>query len=107
MTNGIPQRSLLGPVLFFMDNHDEEIVSTFSTYTDDTKLGGVTNIPEGCAVIQQVLDRLESWTTINWMRFSKRKCRVLHLGMSNHEYHYRLGHDLLERSSVAKDLGAL
>jgi len=27
----------------------------------------------------------------------------LHLGKNNHEYRYRLGHDLLERSSAEKD----
>ena len=41
------------------------------------------------------------------MRFNKSKCRVLHLGRNNHEYQYKLGHDLLERGSVEKDLGVL
>ena len=41
------------------------------------------------------------------MKFDKSKCRVLHLERNNHKYQYRLGHDLLERSSVEKDLGVL
>ena len=41
------------------------------------------------------------------MRFNKRECRVLHLGRNNHKYQYRLRHDLLERSSVKRDLGFL
>jgi len=91
----------------FIGDHDEGKVSTLSKYTDDTKLGGVADIPEGHATIQQVIDRLQSWTTINQMRFGKRKCRVLYLGRNNCEYQYRLGHDLLQRSSVEKDLGVL
>ena len=35
------------------------------------------------------------------------KYRVLLLGRNNHKYQYRLGHDLLERSSAGKDLGVL
>ena len=41
------------------------------------------------------------------MRFNKSKCRVLHLGRNNRNYQYRLGHDLLEGSSVEKDLVVL
>jgi len=42
------------------DDFDEGIVSTLSKYANDTQLGGVTDTPEGCATIQQDLDRLES-----------------------------------------------
>lgn len=41
------------------------------------------------------------------MRFNESKCRILHLGTNNCKYQYRLGHDLLERSSAEKDLGVL
>ena len=37
------------------------------------------------------------------MKFSKGKCRVLHLGRNNPMHQYRLGADLLESSSVEKD----
>ena len=41
------------------------------------------------------------------MRFNKSKCRVLYLGRKNCMHQYRLGDDMLERTSVEKDLGFL
>ena len=35
------------------------------------------------------------------------QCRVLHLQRNNHVHQYRLGNDLLEMSSVEKDLGVV
>ena len=60
---------MLGLILFsiFISFLNEGIESTLSKF--DMKLG-VANTPEGCAAIQQDLDRLESWAGKDLTRFN-------------------------------------
>lgn len=88
ITGGIPEGSILDPILLnmFMNDVDDDAVCNFSKVADGTKLGGVADTPYSFAAIQRDLKRLEKWADRSLIKFSKRTCKVLHLGIQEPRY---------------------
>lgn len=107
VTSGVPQGSVLGPLLFliYINDLDDNIQAIISKFADDTKIMFPVTNQEDANVLQQDLDRLIEWAEKWMMSFNKDKCKVLHLGSRNLKLTYNLGGDLLSDTDVEKDLG--
>ena len=58
--SGVPQGSILGPILFFLYMNDlpNEITSSLKMFADDTKLYRTVTVEQDCENLQRDLNRL-------------------------------------------------
>eukprot|EP00745_Piridium_sociabile_P035972 TRINITY_DN63634_c0_g1_i2.p1 TRINITY_DN63634_c0_g1~~TRINITY_DN63634_c0_g1_i2.p1 ORF type:complete len:797 (-),score=144.14 TRINITY_DN63634_c0_g1_i2:185-2575(-) len=107
--SGIPQGSVLGPMLFlcFINDLPETVESMILIFADDTKLS--SSVPDRVNVLQKDLDNLQEWSETWKLKFNASKCKVMHLGKQEdpHKYSMNAGNATvgLESCSVEKDLG--
>ena len=105
--SGIPQGSVLGPILFviFINDLPDIASSTADIFADDTKLFRAIRIIEDHDVMQQDLDNLVEWSNKWQLGFKEAKCKSLHLGSSNQRLTYQMNSELLEETRNESDLG--
>jgi hypothetical protein len=111
VTSGVPQGSILGPMLFllFINDLPDAIPPTISTglYADDTKLYKAITSNEDCARLQTALSRAEDWSNKSNINFNSSKCKVLTISRRRTPIttNYHLGSTNLKRVDSEADLG--
>ena len=74
--SGVPQGSVLGPILFliFMNDIESFICSSdVGCFADDTRLSKCISLAEDCALLQEDLNKVMDWTVQNNMALHKEK----------------------------------
>ena len=107
--SGVPQGSVLGPILFVLYINDlpDIVKSTAKLFADDTKLyNQVTrDNSEGADQIQHDLETLEKWSDTWLLRFNASKCKCMHMGHENPARCYTLNGETIQAVDEEKDLG--
>ena len=108
--SGIPQGSILGPILFtiFINDLLETVNSTCKFFADDTKL---YNYPALHHVVQGDINSLVEWSNIWNLYFNATKCKMLDIGNKNPENDYtmKIGDQefKIAKCEEEKDLGVM
>jgi hypothetical protein len=107
VTSGIPQGSVLGPVLFiiFINDLPDELSSYVKIFADDTKIFRAITSAQDNTDLQADLDALLAWSRKWQLQFNATKCKVLHYGRNNPSAEYNLNGTSLIEDSKEKDLG--
>ena len=81
VTSGVPQGSILGPILFFVYINDlpEKVTSQVRLFADDTAMYLIMEGADNAciSVLQQDVDRLSVWESDWDMDFNSSKCQVV------------------------------
>ena len=107
--SGVPQGSVLGPILFLIYINDlSEVLqhSRISIFADDTKIYFKANDAFDFATLQSDIDNIMRWCSEWQLDVAAHKCNIMHIGPRGAGVHtYGMGDSEISTVSEIKDLG--
>ena len=110
--SGVPQGSVLGPLLFLVliSDIDSDIVEAFlSSFADDTRIGMSVMTEDDISVLQCELNKVYAWAATNNMTFNNNKFELLRYGanaeLKESTHYFSSDGSKIETKAHIKDLG--
>ena len=105
VTSGIPQGSVLGPILFliFINDLPEAVNCCIKLFADDSKLYSAIRSKEEADTLQENINKANDWK----MTFNRTKCKHLHIGRHESVLRYSMQDSPVEQVPHEKDLGVI
>ena len=85
VTSGVPQGSVLGPLLFILYVNDitDGVQSTLEMFADDSKLYRAIHNQHDTEILQRDLNFISNWSKLWLLDFNTTKCSIMHLGRND------------------------
>ena len=106
--SGIPQGTILGPLLFilFINNVSHEILnSQIQLYADDSKMYSRVNNIEQFRNFNNDIVKVNDWFESWQLKINFEKCEILHMGHNNFQYQYAINDNNIPAKEFCRDLG--
>ena len=108
--SGVPQGSVLGPLLFLLFINDLPSLFgdlTVKMFADDVKIYLVVGDIDSSSVLQCGLDALFDWSLKWQLSVSAKTCVMLQLSHSNKHFKYNINNLVLPNVTEVKDLSII
>jgi len=109
--SGIPQGSILGPLLFIIYINDLpdslNVDSNINLYADDAKLFRHISTSQDSLSLQDYINKLTHWMDDWLIKLNINKCKVVYGRNNDHNNSYHINGTQLEQLDSIKDLGSI